>query len=83
MTTNSQSDKKPVDTLQSTFDLFFGPSENTGGTGYARRAINGRLQEVLVDAEEAAAFEARCAAETQARLEHERKLDELMQALNE
>jgi hypothetical protein len=79
---NSNNQNPDRDTLQETFDRFFGPTEETGGTGYVRRVIDGEIHEVLVDADEAAEFEAQRAAEAAARIEHQRKLDELMQVLN-
>jgi len=48
--------EQSTDTLGSTFDLFFGPQEETHGTGTAVRPIKGELTEVVVDASERAAW---------------------------
>ena len=45
-----------MDSLDSTFDLYFGPDENTCGTGTVTRVIKGELTEVIVDPEERKAW---------------------------
>lgn len=44
------------DTLDSTFALFFGETEETHGTGTVTRVIKGELTEVIVDPEERKAW---------------------------
>ena len=55
-----------ADTLKATFDKFFGPDEDTHGTGYVSRDVSGTAQMVLVDEQEAADFDAQCTEEAQA-----------------
>ena len=51
------------DTLGDTFSLFFGPSEETHGTGTVTRVIKGELTEVVVDEAEHEAFQAQAQKE--------------------
>ena len=44
------------DALEDTFSLFFGPDEETHGTGTVTRVIKGELTEVVVDSEERKAW---------------------------
>lgn len=56
------------DTLDSTFAKYFGPTEETSGTGTVIRVSDGILQQVIVDPAEHAAFQAANRAEAQARV---------------
>jgi hypothetical protein len=64
-----------ADTLKATFDLFFGPSEDTCGTGMVTREVNGRLQSVIVDQDEYDAWMAERAANA---AQQDAKIDELV-----
>lgn len=59
------------DTLDATFSTFFGPSEETHGTGVVTRVIKGELARVVVDE-----------AENEARNAEQEALWELMERLN-
>ena len=68
--------KNQDDTLQETFDLFFGPTEDTCGTGAVIRVINGELTTVVVDETEHAAFLEKIAEEADAfAAEQQRQID--------
>lgn len=54
------------DTLNDTFAKFFGPSEETAGTGTVTRVVNGELTDVVVDEQEHAEFVANSWAEMEA-----------------
>lgn len=58
-----------VDTLDSTFAKYFGPTEETNGTGIARRVSGGDVVDVIVDEAEHEAFLAKCDAEAKAQRE--------------
>jgi len=58
---------KGKDTLQDTFELYFGETEDTHGTGIATRVINGVLTDVIVDKEEHERWLAECRAEADRR----------------
>lgn len=55
------------DTLNETFSKFFGPTEDTAGTGTVRRVDEyGIMHQVVVDEAERAAWLAKCEAESRA-----------------
>jgi len=74
--------KDPKDTLESTFALFFGPTEETAGTGTVTRVINGELTDVVVDANERAEFDAGQRAQADAENAEQEAVWELMDRLN-
>ena len=57
-----------VDTLDSTFALFFGATEETNGTGEVVREIKGESTLVVVDQAEHEKFLAQAQAESKARV---------------
>ncbi len=61
-----------IDTLDSTFALFAGPTEDTAGTGAVVREVAGELTEVVVNEEEHEAFQAEAARERKARADEVR-----------
>jgi len=63
---------KMNDTLNATFATFFGPTEDTAGTGTATRADeHGILHEVVVDEAEYATFVAEQGSKSTARADDE------------
>jgi hypothetical protein len=71
---DEQMAKHSEDTLKATFDKFFGPSEDTCGTGMATRDIDGTLQTVIVDQDEYNAWMAERAAQA---AQQDAEIDEL------
>jgi hypothetical protein len=65
---------KPIDTLDATFALFAGPTEDTAGTGAVVREVKGELAEVIVDEAEHEAFQAEAARERKARADEVRAM---------
>jgi len=79
---STSKDPKAKDTLGSTFSLFFGPTEETAGTGTVTRVIKGELTDIVVDADEKAAHQAKQRAQADAHNADQEAIWELMDRLN-
>ena len=75
----TEKEQEMSDTLNDTFSTFFGPTEETAGTGQVTRVIKGELTSVVVDDAERNEFLARQRVQADERNAALARLDAMME----